>query len=407
MTKQSQRMAASLRKREGQVSPLALTQGHGAALFGVALAGMLISLYLTYAHYRLRVEPGWQSICAISSTLNCDAVVSSPYGSLLGAPLSAFGIWFYVLSAVVALVGLRGNPWGFPRSPAVVLFLASAYAAVLSIALAALSVLWVGSVCLLCLALYAVNLSMLVIAWRALRSTGERILQALCAECRYWRSHRTQAAWCSGGALAVLVVIPFFYSQQSAASSSSVCDAVAAATAERPATPLTLVVYSDFQCPHCRTLDRALRPLRGNAGLQIVPRHYPLDSACNPRVKQSRHPGACLQARAAICAGTQGRYDEFSDHVFDDAPVNHADLVALAVSLRLHGDRFESCLWSEGTTRQLTEDIAAAIAAGVRGTPTLFVNGRRHAGQLSNADLICLARGNADGGEGIRRRTNP
>lgn len=57
--------------------------------------------------------------------------------------------------------------------------------------------------------------------------------------------------------------------------------------------------------------------------------------------------------------------------------------------------------------KALDENINAALADGVSGTPALFVNGRRHAGQLSSTDLVCLARGTLQSGEGVSRWTNP
>jgi 2-hydroxychromene-2-carboxylate isomerase len=109
-------------------------------------------------------------------------------------------------------------------------------------------------------------------------------------------------------------------------------------------------------------------------------------------VNRAGHEGACLQAQAAICAERAGRFDAFSDALFDDGPKDPAGLVALAATLGLDASAFRACLESPQSRRRLDADVAAAIAHGVSGTPTIVVNGTKHTGRLSPDDLGCLAR---------------
>lgn len=354
------------------LSPRPLSHTQRSVFVGLAAVGFVASVYLTYVHHRVGLDPKWASICAISPALNCDTVVASPYGTLLGAPLSAYAAWFYVVVMALALRGSRPHR-GLPRSPALLLLLGGTLAFAFSLVLAFVSAAWIGSVCLLCGVLYLVNLGVALVAWRALRATGERLRTTLRAELLHVRRRPVSSVAVGTFSLALLAVIPWAYSRQSP-NPPPACELLADPSFTPP---LTLVIYSDFQCPHCRTLDRSLRPLRGGTGLRIVPRHYPLDSACNPQVKRSRHPGACLQARAAICATAQERYDELSDRLFDEGAADAAGLVALAHSLGLDTASFESCLWSEQTTTELSTNIREAIAAGARGTPTVVINGKR------------------------------
>lgn len=379
----------SRRARRGPTSATSpsLRRRDAIALVALAATGVVASLYLTYVHYRIGLDPAWESICAISPALSCDAVVSSPYGTLFGAPLSAYAAWFYAFTAALALAGRRPRR-RLPRSPAVLLLLAGAFALTLSIPLALVSAVWIGSLCLFCAALYFVNLGLFLVSWRAVRETGESLAQAFSAELLNARRHRALVAVLVGGNLALIAMIPRAYSHPSS-KRSMLCELLADPAF---APPVTLVIYNDFQCPHCRTLDRSLRPLRGRSGLRIVPRHYPLDSECNPQVKRSRHVGACLQARAAICAAGQGRYDDFSDHLFDGGPADAAGLMELAMSLGFDRSSFETCFWSENTREQLAADLRAGDSDDVRGTPTVLVNGQRHAGQLDSTDFACLAK---------------
>lgn len=349
-------------------------------------SGALVSAYLIYVHQRLASEPGWQSFCAISATLNCDTVITSPFGKIGGVPLAAFALWFYLVLGAVAVMGLTGLRRGSsPPSTVALFFVGGVLSTIIAVCLAAISALWVGAWCLLCMILYAVNVSILGMAWRALRQSGESLRAGLIAEGQYWWKHRPQAVWWASILLMTLGGVIFGSTYTSGL--SSVCAAVAGVAADAP---IEIVVYSDFQCPHCRTLNRELRSLRTQPRLHIVARHYPLDGECNPHARLAKHMGACLQARAAICAASQQSEAAMADLIFEDGARDRERMMELALGLGLKRDPFEACLDSAETEKRLQEDIQAATTAGIRGTPTLFINGQRHAGILSPGDLNCL-----------------
>ncbi len=109
------------RRQERERAPLTafprLQRGDGVVLALLSGTGVAVSAYLTYVHQRLRSEPFWESLCAISTSLNCDTVITSPLGAIGGVPLSAFAVWFYLLVAVVAATGLARRRLAFPHSP--------------------------------------------------------------------------------------------------------------------------------------------------------------------------------------------------------------------------------------------------------------------------------------------------
>lgn len=373
------------RKRSAKALTLGRTQGR--ALLVMALAGVAVSAYLTYVHHRLLQEPEWRSACEINATVSCGTVLLSPYGSVAGVPLAFLAVCFYALAGSIAGSGMRIGRRGRPRSPPAALFVLSAFSVLLSVGLALVSILVIGTFCAFCALLYVINLGMFAVAWRALRGSGEDLRDAIWAERRYWRRHPNRGRM-TGAILAVVVVAVML---RSILNRHEPDDAFCEAVSEVPVSnPIELVIYSDFQCPHCQELDRSLRAFRKEVRLETVLRHHPLDSTCNPEVKRSRHPNACLQARAAICAAKQERDEEFTDRLFDGGVTNQAGLVTLALSLGLDEDRFAACLAADETTRELEASIAAARANGVKATPTVFVNGRKHVGRLSKEDLSCL-----------------
>lgn len=145
--------------------------------------------------------------------------------------------------------------------------------------------------------------------------------------------------------------------------------------------PMTLVEYSDFQCPFCSRTTGILAELRERLGddLRYVFRHLPLTDV---------HEHAELAARAAEAAAAQGRFWEMHDRLFAHQDrLTADDLVEHAAAIGLDVPRFLADLEREDTDLRVREDVASAEASGVTGTPTFFVGGRRHSGVYDAATL--------------------
>ena len=384
------RTARRLARRTREDETLRTAQRYGRVLFALAAVGFALSAYLSYIHFRHRLEPDYASACAVTPSINCDTVLLSPYGSLAGVPLAVFGMWFYGLSALVAASVFRNRRARFPRSAPTVLLVMSALASVLSVALAVVSVAALRALCIVCGALYGVNIAMLAVSFAAVHASGIGVSPSISAEWNFWKTQSGAAAawWAKAfAALAVLAVAP-----RAMLAKPELCNAILAAKDGRSG-PVALIVYSDFQCPRCKTLHSELRSLRLSPTVSIVARHYPLDRECNQDISTTMHVGSCLQARAAICAGEQGLYDDYSDRLFAEGPSDESALRRLAVSLGLDLSRFEACLASEKTAEALQADIEAAIAAGIEGTPSILVNGTLRLGGLPPEELSCLRSG--------------
>lgn len=367
--------------------PVPLQRRHALALLCLLAAGFVVSGYLTYVHLRLHADPGWRSACDIDPQLSCDAVVLSSYGSIRGTPLSLLGVWFYLVAIALVVSSLRGSRWGFPRSPAVVLFVGAALATAFSVFLAVISIASLGSLCPLCVFIYAINIAVTATTWHAVRHTTESVAAAVGLERAHWRANRALAVTLSLAALAIFGAGVVIYS--SSPGGSSVCGAIAKAAASDRS--VELVTFTDLQCPHCRNVAEALRPIlhEQRGGIRLIFRHYPLDTACNPHAKRSRHPGSCRLALAAICADAQGKGTEFSDAAFEDGSAGNIERIGASVGL--DPNVFQACLASDDASRVLRASIDDAEARDVHSTPTLFLNGTRHRGRLNDTDLRCLA----------------
>jgi Na+/H+ antiporter NhaA len=137
---------------------------------------------------------------------------------------------------------------------------------------------------------------------------------------------------------------------------------------------VTLVEYGDFECTYCGQAESVIRQLLAAQGddVRYVWRHLPLNDV---------HPTAQLAAEASEAAAAQGKfwamYDTLLSH--QDA-LSIRDLVRYARELDLDVDRFSDELRRREYAQRVSEDVASADESGVSGTPTFFINGRRHYG---------------------------
>lgn len=140
-----------------------------------------------------------------------------------------------------------------------------------------------------------------------------------------------------------------------------------------PATaPVTIVGFLDYQCPYCHrsqaTVDRVVEQYKGK--VRLVHQDFLLG-----------RPRSLPAARAARCAGDQGRFWEYHrDLLNKPGDMSDEDLKARAASLGLDGGRFATCLGSDRYDAAIQRAVEDGHALGITGTPTFFVNGRRLVG---------------------------
>jgi protein-disulfide isomerase len=136
-----------------------------------------------------------------------------------------------------------------------------------------------------------------------------------------------------------------------------------------PKAPVTIVEFSDFQCPYCVRARPTVKKVREEYGdkVRFVFRHFPLDF----------HAQAQKAGEAAACAGEQGKFWEMHDLLWENtSKLQVADLKAHAATLGLDAAAFGACLDSGRYASLVESDLAAGQGYGVSGTPAFFVNGR-------------------------------
>lgn len=365
-----------------------------------AVIGILFSAYLL--HHHILFSAGnitGKSMCAISETFDCDAVDASPYSEFAGFPIASFGIIFYLIIIFLALLVFVRNK-AFLEIAVVHIALLSALSIIYSIFLAYVSIAIIKSICLFCVITYLCNIGIFASSW----------LWAKRCEIAFWPTLKTKTFQNPLNQNGLVLNLYFIFllsliclslittrvtqkrfgvviSNTSLERFFTVFDNLPQSKINiegspfrgNPDSKVVLVAFSDFQCPFCRlselTLDSILHQFKDS--IKFVFKQYPLDSSCNPYIKNSLHASACISAKASICAGKQNRFWEYHDYLFLTArKFDQKSLTRYASILGLDSDQFTTCLEQPEQSESILRDIEQARELRIRGTPTFFLNGR-------------------------------
>jgi protein-disulfide isomerase len=205
---------------------------------------------------------------------------------------------------------------------------------------------------------------------RAYEGSRDQFPGILPAEAKY-RIRRTMEDNARAAALRNLIAALRQQAQITNALTSSVMAILEAAAQEGPSAgnpeaPVTIIEFSDFECPYCRAAQPVLKRImkRWPGQVRHVFKHFPLE----------QHPHAMQAARAAVCASLQDRFWAVHDKIFAASELGESIVREAAVSANLRIPEFESCMRSEVPDGHVRKDMLLGRTAGVTGTPAFFVN---------------------------------
>mgnify|MGYP000857520290 CR=1 FL=1 len=365
----------------------------------VALSGIgWINSFLTLRHRQSLISEGLDkpSFCNVSSTVNCDTVAFSDYSAFLGFPTAAWAMLFYAVIAVLAVWAYFSAQDGEDEKVAAgskLVFGIILAGLVPTLALAGVSAFVLKSLCLMCLGTYIVNLALVFFAWRLSSST---------AKIGYGKSLKLtpQSLWIVGlVAIGLHALMPRMTDPAGAdrLDDNMLKSIVASHFASTPKTlrsdespflgpadaPVTIVEFSDFQCPFCARAAMTLPEVIKGYGKQVrlVFKHYPLDPSCNSGIKGGGHGKACQAAKASRCvfkAKGSEAFFRFADKLFHkQSQIGDALIFEAAAAEGVDKDALNACVSDVATHQAVTDEIAEGNAAGVQATPTLYINGRK------------------------------
>ncbi len=370
------------------------------------LLGLLSSILMTRLHYKLGTQGlDEKSFCHVSELFDCDSALASryskietPYGVFLN---SEMGIIYYLLVTLGLLYAWISSDSSKRNATLAYLFISSLFAVLYNGIMAYLSIFRLGVVCLLCTTNYLASLILLIFLPQILEVRYRKTPQFIF---HYVRSvfgkteFKPRLAFHLGTTVLLLGFGVIFFkgleprlhaapvqiSQEDYIKSFKVLPQKEMPQIKRPVwgnpnAKVTLVEFSDFQCPFCRLAAFTLKPYlkEFQKDIRLVFINYPLDSACNPAMQQAMHPVSCLAAKAGRCADHQNKFWDYHDKVFENQKrLSRTTLLELAAEIGLDKDTFEKCLASDEVSQEIKEDIELGTTHEVHGTPTIFVNGR-------------------------------
>ncbi|MDE0025845.1 MAG: thioredoxin domain-containing protein [Spirochaetaceae bacterium] len=365
----------------------------------LVVAGLVLTVVLTNNYFQ-HVVAGQVSGCSISNYVDCDRVSESRFAAVAGVPISAVALAVYgAMGVLLALPLLRP----FRRLAAVNLDVATALSGlstVVALALLVIAAVVIRALCLYCAALQLVTFALFaVLLWRRGRAGaaagGGR--QARGPGTAFGSAALALAAGgvVAAGATLALETSAIGLAGRSASSSAGGLGATSlylSRTTQRftlaqspgvgPAdAPVQVVVFGDYNCSHCRSFDPEALKLAEDFpdDVRVVFKFFPLDATCNPYMGREQVSSSCVAAAAAYAAHKQDRFLDFHLLLYEHFQ-NHAPARVLANAEEAGIDDVEAFLTdlqSEDTARHIRRDIDEAVQAGVQGTPTVFVNGRR------------------------------
>lgn len=370
----------------------------------LAALGLCVSLYQVYHFYQVRSgAAGFGTFCSINEKVNCDVVDLSTYAEFaFGIPLSAVaGGWFL---ATLIISWLARNP--FSRRESVrALFGLTTVAFLATIAYFAIMTLVIKVFCPFCLVVDAINIT----SFGVVLSLKPEGFSQHKPEWGKWKLYGSITAACLA-AVAVLGM-SFNPAQKSLGSDSNFSRSLIQEVSSTPEVvltnaddlisigpkdaPVTITKFFDFQCPACKAAAYTLHLARESfAGkVRMVYRNFPLDSTCNPEMKNQLHAGSCELARGGFCAHQQGKFEEFYKLTFDkQAELSPASSQELAKEIGLDLEKYNQCLQSSEAVSSINRDIQEAVHVDVQSTPTFFINGHKVEGTFPTSVWVDLIR---------------
>ncbi len=377
-------------------------------LNALAVIGTVISAYLFLRHLMLHdvsVEGG-MDFCSELFSLGCDEALKSDFASFLGLPLAGWGIVYYLTILITSLTGefLREI---FRDTAENLIVIISGTAGIISFLFIVAFILSLIPFCPLCLLIHIINLLLLFVVLRyTLRSLKEILYSAFSGMKEFFftkgpvpRNSRELIIpllliFVCGLLFYQLLYIQIVRLEIKEDYSFDEMEFLDDYESEKvidlrispddpvighPGALVKMVIFSDFQCSGCRSVSQSLITLlnRFKTELNITFKNYPLSNKCNSSLTTDFHPYACQAAYAAEAAHMQGKFWQYHDLLFSTSlDGDEEELIEFAEELELNINKFKDDMKTFAVSR-VAEDVDLGNEIGIKGTPTIFINGKR------------------------------
>jgi uncharacterized membrane protein/protein-disulfide isomerase len=389
-----------------------------APLIGLCLLGLGASSASAYVHYRLLRDPSYTSFCDISSSINCETVYRSAYGTVAGIPVALAGVLWFAFALLLVLfvndqpqVPVRGRARDAEEPTSIVsgyLFALSTLALAVVLYLGYASLVVLKTMCILCVVTYVAVIGIFILSGSSGPASLKVLPGAAARDLRRLVRHPvalTLAVLYLAGAASL---IAFFPREEASAAGgqgapSAQAGPLAPLSAEQlapfeqwiqaqPRVPIAeptdgakvlIIKFNDYQCPPCRQTYNEYTPIIERykkeypGQVKFVTKDFPLEAECNTG---GVHQAACEAAAAVRMARLKGTSEALEAWLFDNQPALSPELVRRGA--RDVGGVADFDAQYARILEQVRADVALGRQLGVGSTPTFFINGVKIVGGL-------------------------
>lgn len=370
-----------------------------------SIVGAVIAAVSTIQHMRLLRE-GFEnaSFCAVSERINCDVVNGSTYSEIWGIPIAWLGLIFYLLIVAFSVTSVLRKKDS--RATIVISLIASISAILFSAYFAYISFFILEVICFECVSMYIINIMLLLFIYLALGVPLGGIMRFFKDYISALLRRPSNLGFKPQVLRHTAVALAFFFvgwiaiaqleaSEKVIAGASTVDDKVKAFYMQsehsleidpswtvwgNPDAKVTIVEFSEFQCPFCKVAAFNVKPFlqEFKKDIRFFFVNYPLDNACNENMAGPMHESACMAAKGGLCANKLGDFWGYHDFIFKNQRKLSQELVSSFVKEKgWNEDDFTACMNSPEVDGMVKSQIKSGEKIHVDGTPSIYLNSRK------------------------------
>jgi len=341
---------------------------------------IFVGLYLNNHYMQTMYPEGIQnssSLCDISSFFNCDTTTKSMFGNIMGVPTSLFGVILGLLGLITSIGGNKKL-----EDTTRFVFLINA---VICLALFIYSLAALGSLCPMCTLYYVLSFASLFLL---IKNTSAPLINidvkvslivlAFIILPSFVAKSYLQGKEEKKNVLTKSYIEQFHQLKTYGDPAIESPFKLNKATEKFSDAPIRISIFSDFQCPYCKSVAEQMLPIieefKDKINVQYM--FYPLDSSCNQKMEGSMHPYACQAAFLAAC--DEAKFEKIHDHIFaNQEKINVENLKKWEADFGLSG-----CFENSKNFDVVQQTMSSGLQYELRSTPTIIVNGKKLEGLI-------------------------
>jgi len=351
--------------------------------------------YLIWEFFQVKyaMGEGSRSLCSISEKFDCSVVAASTYGSLFGIPMAQFGLW----SNLIFIILLFSYWLTFKLtqdSSSLVRFGLIAIAALLglgTITMGSISLILMKTYCLFCIGTYICSVLTIAGTYMLLKSEVNGLFSqikpvwlvpVILIPIGSWLTHAIIMDQLGGKKLPVLIQESILEWKDNPKQNFDYTNGVSYGS--NSVNPSNLIVeFVDLFCPHCKFSMAPLKAFtKSRSDITLLVKLFPLDGSCNSAISSIDDGFRCKWSSAVVCATLIGEGQSVLNWIFENqAHLARASFEGGLMELQskiqnINNREFTDCLSADSTLRSIQSMVEEGRKAGIKGTPSIFVNGR-------------------------------